>query len=157
MPVVDANTSGEAPSSDISLVRQHRYVAPSLSRYGTLADLTRHTGTTNANDGGGTGCGNKNHGTSCLNPSDIQLKHDIVLLGRLNNGLGFYRFSYNGSHTAYVGVMAQEVQAVMPEAVQRGSDGYLRVFYGKLGLKFQTYDEWVASGARIAATTSVAH
>jgi hypothetical protein len=37
--------------------------------------------------------------------------------------------------------MAQEVQTVMPAAVLRGSDGYLRVFYDKLGLKFQTYDQ----------------
>ena len=42
--------------------------------------------------------------------SDIALKHDIVLLGHLANGLGYYRFSYNGSNRAYVGVMAQEVQ-----------------------------------------------
>ena len=73
--------------------------------------------------------------------SDIALKHDITLLGRLDNGLGFYRFSYNGSDKAYVGVIAQEVQAVMPEAVERGRDGYLRVFYRKLGVPFETYDE----------------
>ena len=36
--------------------------------------------------------------------------------------------------------MAQEVQAVMPEAVARGQDGYLRAFYDKLGLKFETHD-----------------
>jgi hypothetical protein len=46
--------------------------------------------------------------------SDIRAKHDIVLFGHLDNGLGFYRFSYNGSDKAYVGVMAQEVQAVSP-------------------------------------------
>ena len=79
--------------------------------------------------------------------SDIVLKHDITLLGHLDNGLGFYRFSYVGSERAYVGVMAQEVQAVMPEAVVRGRDGYLRVFYDKLGLEFQTYERWKASGA----------
>ena len=81
--------------------------------------------------------------------SDITVKHDIALLGRLDNGLGFYRYSYNGSSTAYVGVIAQEVQAVMPEAVVRGRDGYLRVFYDRLGLKFETYKHWVAAGARI--------
>ena len=27
----------------------------------------------------------------------------------------------------------------MPDAVTRGSDGYLRVTYDKLGLKFRTY------------------
>ena len=47
---------------------------------------------------------------------------------------------------AYVGVMAQEVQAIMPEAVVRGGDGYLKVFYDKLGLKFQTYNRWIAIG-----------
>src|SRR4029077_14204770 len=40
--------------------------------------------------------------------SDINLKHDIVLLGVLDNGLGFYRYAYNGGDKAYVGVMAQE-------------------------------------------------
>ena len=44
--------------------------------------------------------------------------------------------------------MAQEVQALVPEAVVRGRDGYLRVYYDKVGVKFQTYDQWIASGAR---------
>jgi hypothetical protein len=87
--------------------------------------------------------------------SDMMLKHDISLLGHLDNGLGFYRFSYNGSDKAYVGVMAQEVQTVMPAAVLRGSDGYLRVSYDKLGLKFQTYAQWTASGAHVPAGTPV--
>jgi hypothetical protein len=90
--------------------------------------------------GGGRGGGRR---------SDVALKHDIYLLGRLDNGLGFYRFSYNGSDRAYVGVIAQEVQAVMPSAVVRGPDGYLRVFYHKLGVPFQTYDQWIASGAHV--------
>jgi hypothetical protein len=95
-----------------------------------------------ARGGGGRGGGRR---------SDIALKHDISLLGRFDNGLGLYRFSYNGSNKAYVGVIAQEVQSVAPNAVARGRDGYLRVFYYKLGLAFQTYDQWVASGARIPA------
>jgi hypothetical protein len=81
--------------------------------------------------------------------SDIALKHDIVLLGHLKNGLGLYRFAYNGSNKVYVGVLAQEVQEVAPEAVVRGDDGYLRVHYDKLGLKFQTYRQWIASRARL--------
>ena len=87
--------------------------------------------------------------------SDMMLKHDISLLGHLDNGLGFYRFSYNDSDKTYVGVMAQEVQTVVPAAVVRGSDGYLRVFYDKLGLKFQTYDQWTGSGAHVPAGTPV--
>jgi hypothetical protein len=84
--------------------------------------------------------------------SDIRLKHNIALLGRLDNGLGFYRFSYNGSDAAYVGVMAQEVEAIMPDAVMRDSGGYLRVFYDRLGLRMQSWEEWVASGEKIPAT-----
>jgi Chaperone of endosialidase len=89
--------------------------------------------------------------------SDVTLKHDITLLGRLDNGLGFYRFSYNGSDQVYVGVIAQEVKTIMPEAVVRSRDGYLEVFYDKLGLKFQTYDQWVASGARVPTITRIRH
>jgi hypothetical protein len=99
--------------------------------------------------GGGRGGGGRGGGGG--RRSDIMLKHDITLLGHLDNGLGFYRFTYNGGEKAYVGVLAQEVQTTMPQAVTRGRDGYLRVFYDKLGLKFQTYDHWMASGARIPA------
>ncbi len=95
--------------------------------------------------GGGGGGGFRGGGRR----SDLALKHDVVLLGHLDNGLGFYRFSYNGSDKAYVGVIAQEVQAAMPQAVVRGRDGYLRVFYRKLGVRFETYDRWVASGAHV--------
>lgn len=92
--------------------------------------------------GGGRGGGGRRR-------SDVRLKHDLVLLGRLDDGLGYYRFTYNGGHTSYVGVMAQEVQNVMPEAVTRDTDGYLRVSYDKLGLPFETYDQWLATGARL--------
>ena len=71
-----------------------------------------------------------------------------TLLGHLDNGLGFYRFSYNGSDKAYVGVIAQEVEAVRPDAVTRGRDGYLRVYYDKLGIKFRTYQDWLASAQK---------
>ena len=81
--------------------------------------------------------------------SDIRLKHDITLLGQLDNGIGFYRFSYNGSDKAYVGVMAQEVQVVMPDAVTRDREGMLRVRYDMLGVPFQSYDRWIGSGARV--------
>ncbi len=87
--------------------------------------------------------------------SDVRLKHDISLLGRLDNGIGIYRFIYNGGDTAYVGVIAQQVRGIMPEAVVRGRDGYLRVHYEKLGLKFETYDQWVASGAQLPIAAGV--
>jgi Protein of unknown function (DUF3300) len=104
--------------------------------------------------GGGRGGGGRGGGGR---RSDIRLKHDIVLLGRLDQGLGYYRFVYNGGHTAYVGVMAQEVQSVMPEAVTRGGDGYMRVSYDMLGLPFETYDQWLATGAHLPSAKPVAH
>jgi hypothetical protein len=104
--------------------------------------------------GGGRGGGGRGGGGR---RSDMRLKHDIVLLGRLGDGLGYYRFVYKGGHTAYVGVMAQEVQTVLPEAVTRGADGYMRVSYDRLGLPFETYNQWVAAGAHLPSAMTVAH
>jgi hypothetical protein len=106
--------------------------------------------------GGGFGGGGARRGGGGRR-SDIRLKHDIVLLGRLNDGLGYYRFVYNGGHTTYVGVMAQEVLTVAPEAVTRGADGYMRVSYDLLGLPFETYGQWVASGAHLPSVAPAAH
>jgi Protein of unknown function (DUF3300) len=95
--------------------------------------------------GGGRGGGRGGGGRR----SDISVKHDVAFLGRLDNGLGLYRFSYNGSDKRYVGVMAQEVQFVRPDAVSRDAEGILRVHYDRLGVRFQTYDQWLGSGARL--------
>jgi hypothetical protein len=98
--------------------------------------------------GGGFRGGGRGGGGRGGRRSDIRLKHDVILLGHLDNGLGFYRFSYNGSDKAYVGVIAQEVQQVVPQAVIRGPDGYLRVNYDALGVKFESYRQWLGSGAK---------
>jgi hypothetical protein len=37
--------------------------------------------------------------------SDARLKRDITLVGRLDNGLGLYRYRYLWSDTVHVGVM----------------------------------------------------
>jgi hypothetical protein len=77
--------------------------------------------------------------------SDIRLKRDIAPLRGLDSGIGLYRYRYLWSDTIHVGVMAQEVADVMPEAVQRGADGYMRVDYARLGLRVQTWDQWTAA------------
>jgi Protein of unknown function (DUF3300)/Chaperone of endosialidase len=96
--------------------------------------------------GGGRGGGGRR--------SDMRLKHDIALLDRLDSGLGIYRFSYNGSNKVYVGVMAQEVMEVRPDAAVLGRDGYWRVNYEKLGIKFKTYQDWLKSGGQIDSSRS---
>jgi hypothetical protein len=47
--------------------------------------------------------------------------------------LGIYRFKYLWSDVTYVGVMAQEVALIHPEAVARDAlSGYLAVDYSRL-------------------------
>jgi Protein of unknown function (DUF3300) len=130
-------TRQQAPRRRASAPRQapRRHASAPIHRH-----VSRGAGAARAMARGGRGGGRR---------SDIRLKHDITLLGRLDNGLGFYRFVYNGEEKPYVGVMAQEVRMVKPAAVVRGRDGYLRVLYHKLGLQFETYEQWISSGARV--------
>ena len=75
----------------------------------------------------------------------FELKRDIVLVGRRDDGLGLYRYRYLWSDTVYVGVMAQEVALIRPDAIVRDAlDDYLKVDYGRLGLKLMTLPEWDA-------------
>lgn len=84
--------------------------------------------------------------------SDVRLKRDVVLVQRLDSGLGLYRYRYVWSDTVYVGVMAQEVALLRPDAIVRDSlDDYLRVDYSRLGMKLMTWPQWqaVSKGERI--------
>jgi Chaperone of endosialidase len=91
-------------------------------------------------------------GGQCLTPaqifSDVRLKENVSLLKRLDNGIGLYSYRYLWSDTIYVGVMAQEVEKILPEAVVHGPDGYLQVDYDALGLQLRTFDEWKTSAGR---------
>ena len=97
--------------------------------------------------GGGGGAGNK---------SDIRLKRDIQAIGTLANGLTLYKFKYLWSDTDMVGVMAQEVLNVMPDAVITGEDGFYRVNYDKLGISMMTFDEWKTLVAELDKLPSAA-
>ncbi len=128
---------------------------------GRAANFEGSRGRASVGGGGGGGMrggggGGRGGGGGGVRRSDIKLKRDIMLLGRLDDGLNYYRFVYKGGHTAYVGVMAQEVQAVAPSAVLRGADGYLRVDYDQLGVPFETYDRWLAEGARLPKVWTLA-
>jgi hypothetical protein len=72
--------------------------------------------------------------TTTTEISDQRLKTGIIRVGTHLFGFGLYRFRYLWSDTEHLGVLAQEVLEVMPRAVIRGDDGYLRVNYGMLGL-----------------------
>ena len=63
--------------------------------------------------------------------SDRRLKENIERIGQLDNGLAVYRYNYVGSARPEIGVLAQEVAEVRPEAVH-SVGGYLAVNYGAL-------------------------
>ncbi|MCU1273067.1 MAG: hypothetical protein JWO48_498, partial [Bryobacterales bacterium] len=76
-----------------------------------------------------------NYSDSNIIVSDTRLKRDIALMGRRQDGLGIYSYRYLWSDAVYVGVIAQEVALVYPNAVVRDPlNGYLGVDYARLGL-----------------------
>ena len=70
--------------------------------------------------------------------SDIRAKENIVQIGTLPNGLPFYQFEYKpefkniAGHGQFVGVMAHEVEKVIPDAVVTLDNGYKAVDYSKV-------------------------
>ncbi len=66
--------------------------------------------------------------------SDRRLKIDVAPIGKADNGLTIYRYRFIGEPTFQIGFMADEVDAVRPEAVEYDPSGYLRVDYGKATL-----------------------
>ena len=70
--------------------------------------------------------------------SDIRTKEHIKAIGWLPNGLPVYEYEYKpewkdeAGHGKFIGVMAQEVEMVKPEAVCTRPDGYKMVNYGVL-------------------------
>jgi hypothetical protein len=63
--------------------------------------------------------------------SDVRLKTNIVKVGTREDGLNIYEFDYVWGGPRRVGLMAQEVQNVYPDAVAE-VDGYLTVDYAKV-------------------------
>lgn len=65
--------------------------------------------------------------------SDRRLKKDVVLVGQLDNGLNLYEFEYVWGGPRITGVMADEVEKIMPEAVME-IGGYKAVNYDMVGV-----------------------
>jgi len=83
--------------------------------------------------------------------SDRRFKTDIVQVGMLRAGIPLYRFRYLWSKDVYVGVMAQDVLPIVPEAVSTDAAGFMRVDYGRLGTRFMSLEEWQANRLAAAA------
>lgn len=62
--------------------------------------------------------------------SDINLKQNIKRVGTTDSGLSVYTYQYKSNpELTVMGVMAQDVQKVKPEAVTTTDDGMLAVYY----------------------------
>lgn len=62
--------------------------------------------------------------------SDRRLKRDIEKVGQLDNGLPVYRYRYKDGGPVQIGLMAQDVERVNPDAVSEVG-GWKAVDYGK--------------------------
>jgi hypothetical protein len=76
-------------------------------------------------------------GTAAGGKSDIRTKENIKLIGKTKGGHNLYSFEYKkefkdseyAGHGNFIGVMAQEVEKIIPNAVFVGTDGYKVVNY----------------------------
>jgi hypothetical protein len=97
-----------------------------------IAAQTQATNTSNAN-ALGTILGGLNIGASLIRPtptsSDERIKDDIKKVGELFDGQPVYRFRYKGTPQTQIGLMAQDVERVRPDAVEEHG-----------GIKFVHYD-----------------
>jgi len=91
----------------------------------------------------GLGLYNAMGGGSSGTTSDVRTKQNLRLVGTLPMGINLYHFEYKPPFKAecgegwYSGVMAQEVQKIMPEAVVEMDNGFLGVKYDMLGIKME--------------------
>lgn len=66
--------------------------------------------------------------------SDRRLKERIFKIGKLKNGLQLYQYHYTNGEGPFVGVMADEVEVMYPEAMGPTVNGFKTVDYNKLDL-----------------------
>ena len=107
------------------------YQRPSLTVYGSVRELT----------GAATGANGDGNALNMIGKtSDPAAKENAVRIGTHPAGFGIYLFDYKADlrdahgHGRQFGVMANEVEAVLPEAVIVRADGYRAVNYSMLGI-----------------------
>ena len=61
--------------------------------------------------------------------SDARIKENLRPVGRLFNGLTVYAFNFPGEEVTRIGLVAQEVQQHIPQAVSQTEEGLLMVDY----------------------------
>lgn len=115
------------------------YLRPKLIYYGKVRHITQGGSGQASENAAGLTCSSALHKphASC---SDRAAKENIVRIGNHPLGIGLYLFDYKPEfreqwgHGPQFGVMADEVEVVMPEAVCTHHDGYQMVDYDMLGI-----------------------
>ena len=113
--------------------QKRRSAAVNEGMKGLFSLISKGGGAASAGGAGASGAGGAGGLASLF--SDIRLKEDIKLIGK-ENGINIYEFKYKSKPERYRGVMAQEVQKIMPEAVIE-KNGFLAVDYDKIGIEFK--------------------
>jgi len=105
------------------------YARPELKVFGSVRNLT----------GGSLGTVG-DAGIMSMQMSDPRAKENIRRVGTHPAGFGLYIFDYKphfrdefGAERQF-GVMADEVEAIVPAAIARDASGYARVDYAQLGI-----------------------
>jgi hypothetical protein len=115
--------------TDTNRSSKKAYRAPTLTVYGSVKELTGNKSGPNSGDA-----------MSMMNSeSDRSLKENIVRVGEHPAGFGLYLFDYKAQFSSFgtgrqFGVIADEVEEIVPEAVSIGSHGYRTVNYALLGI-----------------------
>jgi len=123
----------ESGTSSLATIKEP-YSRPVFRVYGRLHRVTHGGGSVFTDAGSTMG--------PPLPPSDRRLKQNIVKIGNHPLGFGLYLFDYKPEYRKrcgdgrHFGVMADEVEKVMPSAVVPGFDGFKAVNYGRIGISF---------------------
>jgi hypothetical protein len=126
-------------SPSLEVGKRKPYKSPTLTLFGQVAQLTQMGTCAEANDNTVPTCA-INTGMG-MGGSDRRLKTDIVRIGEHPLGFGIYLFQYlpehqeSFGHGRRFGVMADEVETVVPQAVAVRPDGYKMVDYALLGVR----------------------
>lgn len=111
----------------------NQFAVSSLGFGSTMANERFRSASTNTNTEKGIGLGEVAQLAGGIGgmiaASDRRLKRDIYRIGELPSGIPIYIFRFNGYEDWHVGVMADEVVGVIPEAVFEHVSGYLMVNY----------------------------
>jgi hypothetical protein len=140
-----AGATGEQQANQANLDNQQaQYSSQTQSPYAALQGLMGIIGSQNwGSNSTGTSTTTKTPGAwdvisgllgtaaSAAKFSDRRLKTDIKRVGTLDNGLPVYTFRYHGMPQVHMGLMAQDVEASNPDAVELHESGFKMVHYDK--------------------------